>query len=203
MGRGLRAIIVGLTVVSSCRSGRGAGLAESAPGETGGRALGSRIAAGVTGNHVCAVKEDGTVRCWGSNSSGQLGNGTGGSGQFSASPVTVSDLTDAVAVAAGAAHSCALRATGSVVCWGSNDRGRLGDGTTTTPRLTPVPVVNPNGSTLRRRGRDRGGLRPHVRGAVRRHRALLGGEELRQARHRRGCGHAPRSSSRVRRRWRT
>jgi alpha-tubulin suppressor-like RCC1 family protein len=146
MGRGLMAIIVGLTVIAAVVLG--AGPAESAPGETGGRALGSRIAAGVTGNHVCAVKEDGTVRCWGSNSSGQLGNGAGGTGQFSASPVTVSGLTDAVAVAAGAEHSCALRATGSVACWGSNDRGRLGDGTSTTPRLTPVPVVNPNGSTL-------------------------------------------------------
>src|SRR5258705_9556224 len=146
MGRGLRAIIVGLTVAAAVVLS--VWPAESTPGETGGRALGSRIAAGIAGNHVCAVKEDGTVRCWGSNSSGQLGNNTGGSGQFSAAPVTVSDLTDAVAVAAGAAHSCALRATGSVVCWGSNDRGRLGDGTTTTPRLTPVPVVNPNGSTL-------------------------------------------------------
>jgi alpha-tubulin suppressor-like RCC1 family protein len=146
MGRGLRAIILGLTVVAAVVLA--AGLAESAPGETGGRPLGSRIAAGLSGNHVCAVKEDGTVRCWGSNSAGQLGNGSGGAGQFSASPVTVSGLTDAVAVAAGAEHSCALRATGSIVCWGSNDRGRLGDGTTTTPRLTPVPVVNPNGSTL-------------------------------------------------------
>src|SRR6185295_11471687 len=58
MGRGLRAIILGLTVVAAVVLA--AGLAESAPGETGGRPLGSRIAAGLSGNHVCAVKEDGT-----------------------------------------------------------------------------------------------------------------------------------------------
>jgi alpha-tubulin suppressor-like RCC1 family protein len=148
MGRGLRAIILGMTVVAAVELGVGPGLAEGAPGETGSRALGSRIAAGVAGNHVCAVKEDGTVRCWGSNSSGQLGNGTGGAGQFSASPVTVgSNLTDAVAVAVGTAHSCALRATGSVACWGANSSGTLGDGTQTS-RSSPVPVLNPDGSTL-------------------------------------------------------
>jgi alpha-tubulin suppressor-like RCC1 family protein len=136
-----------MTVVAAVELGAGPGLAEGAPGETGSRALGSRIAAGGRGNHACAVKEDGTVRCWGSNSSGQLGNGPGGSGQFSASPVTVSNLTDAIAVAAGAAHSCALRATGSVVCWGDNSSGALGDGTQ-SPRSSPVPVLNPDGSTL-------------------------------------------------------
>ena len=147
MGRGLKATILGLTLVAVVDLGAGPGPAEGAPGETGSRALGSRIAAGSRANHACAVKEDGTVRCWGSNSSGQLGNGAGGSGQFSATPVTVSNLTDAVAVAAGAAHSCALRATGSVVCWGDNSFGALGDGTQSA-RSSPVPVLNPGGSTL-------------------------------------------------------
>lgn len=148
MGRHWTAIIIGLTLAAALDLGRGPGEVESGPaGETGGRPLGSRVAAGIIGNHTCAVKEDGTVFCWGSNASGQLGNGSGGPGQFSTSPVQVQNLSDALAVAAGTAHSCALRATGNVVCWGSNGNGRLGDGTTTA-RFAPVAVLNPNGSAL-------------------------------------------------------
>ena len=71
--------------------------------EEGSRSRGSRIVSGARAEHTCAVREDGTVRCWGSNSSGQLGNNSGGSGQFSATPVQVSGLNDAVALAAGEA----------------------------------------------------------------------------------------------------
>jgi alpha-tubulin suppressor-like RCC1 family protein len=142
------AIIIGLTLTAALDLGWGPEGAEGGPaGETGGRHPGSRVAAGIIGNHTCAVKEDGTVLCWGSNASGQLGNNTGGPGQLSTTPVQVQGLSDAIAVTAGTAHSCALRATGNVVCWGSNGNGRLGDGTTTT-RFVPVTVLNPNSSPL-------------------------------------------------------
>lgn len=49
-------------------------------------------------------------------------------------------MRDAVEVAAGAAHTCARRASGALVCWGFNDQGQLGDGTT-EPRPTPAAVM--------------------------------------------------------------
>jgi len=50
------------------------------------------------------------------------------------------DLAGAVEIAAGAAHTCARLASGSVACWGFNDRGQLGDGTT-TDRSSPAGVM--------------------------------------------------------------
>lgn len=90
--------------------------------------------------HTCAVLEDGTARCWGGNSNGQLGNG---SIALSAVPVAVSGLTGALSISAGGSHTCAVRASGltrTVRCWGANDLGQLGNGTTTA---SSVPVTVP------------------------------------------------------------
>lgn len=76
--------------------------------------------------HTCVVHSTSQVSCWGSNTKGQLGNGTT---ESSGVPVVVSGLDDAVAVDAGSDSTCALRATGQVVCWGDNERGQFGDGT--------------------------------------------------------------------------
>ncbi len=89
------------------------------------------IAAGA--DHTCALIADGTARCWGSNRSGQLGDGTTGNGTSNSDrllPTAVTGLTNAVAIAAGADHTCALIADGTARCWGSNRSGQLGDGTT-------------------------------------------------------------------------
>jgi alpha-tubulin suppressor-like RCC1 family protein len=89
------------------------------------------------------VRATGGVVCWGSDEFGQLGDGTVGSPAASASPVAVVGLTDAISVAAGARHTCAVRATGAVMCWGSDAAGALGDGTIGSPtnQATPVAVV--------------------------------------------------------------
>ncbi|MBN8610872.1 MAG: hypothetical protein J0L92_09830 [Deltaproteobacteria bacterium] len=89
--------------------------------------------------HSCALRRGGSVVCWGENGRGQLGNGARGT-EWSSRPTDVSGVSDAVHIAAGASHTCALLSTGSVACWGSNIFGQLGDGTTTTARV-PVSVV--------------------------------------------------------------
>src|SRR5687767_15285167 len=83
MMRRWTAIIMALAFAAAGNLATGPGEAQAKPaGETGGRHPGSRIASGAGGNHTCVVKEDGTVQCWGSNASGQLGNGASGAGQF-------------------------------------------------------------------------------------------------------------------------
>ena len=70
--------------------------------------VGTGPAAIVTGaQHSCYLRGDGSIRCWGANSFGQLGNGTNTS---STSPQTVVGINDATAIAAGNYHTCALRA---------------------------------------------------------------------------------------------
>jgi alpha-tubulin suppressor-like RCC1 family protein len=107
----------------------------------------SDIIAIAAGNqHTVALREtDGTVWAWGWNSSGQLGNGMGNDSNI---PVQVvgeggsGNLEGITAIAAGWAHTVALRETdGRVWAWGNNNRGQLGDGST-TQRQTPVQVVN-------------------------------------------------------------
>jgi alpha-tubulin suppressor-like RCC1 family protein len=91
------------------------------------------IAAG--GEHTCAVRANlSAQRCWGSNSNGQLGDGTNID-----SLTPVENLGSTAAIVAGPAHTCALRLNGAVFCWGSNNRGQIGDGTT-VDRLTPTFV---------------------------------------------------------------
>jgi alpha-tubulin suppressor-like RCC1 family protein len=89
-------------------------------------------------DHTCAVVTDGSVRCWGRNQEGQLGDGTT---KDSAAIVTVASLTGVQRVACGAAHTCALLRDGSVRCWGKNDQGQLGDGTQ-VHHLVPTAAVS-------------------------------------------------------------
>jgi len=105
--------------------------------------LSNAVAVAARGYHSCALLGDGTVRCWGRNADGQLGDGTvadpatGPPG--SSTPVQVSGITGAAAVIAGGYHTCALFADGTAQCWGRNDDGQLGDGTFTRSS-TPVRV---------------------------------------------------------------
>jgi alpha-tubulin suppressor-like RCC1 family protein len=87
-------------------------------------------------HYNCALINDGTVKCWGANSSGQLGDGTTTSSNLPVS-VLISNVTS---VSSGNFHSCALINDGTVKCWGINNSGQLGDGTTVN-RIAPVAVT--------------------------------------------------------------
>jgi hypothetical protein len=103
--------------------------------------------------HSLALLADGTVRAWGYNSFGQLGNGATTSAQRT--PVVAGPLTDVVAIAGGRDMSYALRSDGTVWGWGLNTTGQLGDGTTTM-RTRPVRVGSLTGVTAITGGRDHG-----------------------------------------------
>ena len=99
---------------------------------------GTRVSAG--GRHTCALMATGRVACWGANDSGQLGDGTRRTRRRA---VAVRGFTSsAVAVSAGADHSCGVTSAGSVACWGWNYWGQLGAaGPPASGSPTPVPVV--------------------------------------------------------------
>ena len=95
--------------------------------------------------HTCALLSDHSVKCWGDNHSGQLGNGT--STDKISPPVSVSGITTAIAIAVGDVHTCALFSDQSVKCWGSNHSGQLGNGTFHTILSTPVSVFGITNAT--------------------------------------------------------
>ena len=86
----------------------------------------------------CAIR-DGIVHCWGSNTTGRLGDGTT---DTPSEPVEVWLPAPAVDIAGGATHSCALLDDDTVWCWGAGERGQLGDGAM-SDSLTPVQVALP------------------------------------------------------------
>jgi alpha-tubulin suppressor-like RCC1 family protein len=117
--------------------GNGAFSESAAPGLVTG--LASGIVAIASGReHTCALSATGGLKCWGYNGGGNLGIGTLANHN---TPVQVEGLASGVAaVSAGLSTTCALTDVGGVLCWGQNNAGQVGDGTTTT-RTTPVPVT--------------------------------------------------------------
>jgi alpha-tubulin suppressor-like RCC1 family protein len=93
-------------------------------------------------SHALLKLPGGNVMAWGSNASGQLGDG---SGRAQKTPITIPGLGTVLAIASGASHSLALKSDGSVWSFGSNGVGQLGDNTTTN-RPTPVQVKGSGGS---------------------------------------------------------
>lgn len=78
-----------------------------------------------TSNSMCFVREEGTVWCWGENSSGELGDG---SGQASPTPVRVREVRDVVDLVAGHFNFCAIDANAEAWCWGYNPREPFEEG---------------------------------------------------------------------------
>lgn len=88
--------------------------------------------------HSCLLRQGGTVWCWGDGTHGARGDGsTSGVQQV---PVQVPGLVNYAAVSAGGHRTCALSAAGAASCWGENQYGQLGDGSTTS-RSSPVGVA--------------------------------------------------------------
>ncbi|MBX7083783.1 MAG: hypothetical protein K1X88_31525 [Nannocystaceae bacterium] len=113
----------------------------------GGNHLPSAVATAIAAGrlHSCAVVQDGTVRCWGYEQVGQLGNGVIAD-MAHPEPVEVIGLdTAAVAIAAFGDHTCIVDDGGATWCWGDNADGQLGDGTgelSATPRaVTGIPAA--------------------------------------------------------------
>jgi alpha-tubulin suppressor-like RCC1 family protein len=75
--------------------------------------------------HSCAVTSAGAAYCWGFNSGGRLGNGTGGGGD---PPVAVSGGLSFSQIAAGKDHSCGITTQHAAYCWGEGVYGQLGNG---------------------------------------------------------------------------
>ncbi|UYL10322.1 Ig-like domain-containing protein [Bdellovibrio sp. SKB1291214] len=89
--------------------------------------------------HVCGITSAGVLKCWGANSSGQVGNGTNTDQNL---PVVIDSGVSYSKISAGSVHTCGITTSGILKCWGSNLTGRLGDGTAVDRNL---PVVIDSG----------------------------------------------------------
>ena len=100
--------------------------------------LSGAIAAVVGGFHSCAILSDRSMRCWGRNQDGQVGNGDNTTDV--STPQAVIGLAPVSAATAGGYHTCALMPDATARCWGRNTRGQLGNGSNAFFSSTPVPV---------------------------------------------------------------
>jgi alpha-tubulin suppressor-like RCC1 family protein len=107
-------------------------------------------------SHTCALRSGGQVRCWGLNSRGQLGTSGGSRDEADmvvkalnpTPPFAPGDLTDAALLVAGDDHTCAMRASDSVTCWGENADGQLGVGIGGFHNIGQVSLEAPTTSGL-------------------------------------------------------
>ena len=94
-----------------------------------------------TGNiHTCAILDDGSLKCWGDDNYGQLGNGATTGNQPSPVSVDLGTGRTAVAVATGNRNTCAILDDGSLKCWGGDSQGQVGNGATSGNQPSPVSV---------------------------------------------------------------
>ena len=106
----------------------------------------ARLTTGGFGFHNCALAASAAAYCWGENGYGQLGDGTTTSSRLAngtiSPPAEVQAGVVFTVLRAGGYHTCGLTGAGAAYCWGRNESGQLGDGTTTN-RLTPALVIQP------------------------------------------------------------
>ena len=100
----------------------------------------------ISGGHICTILDNGDVYCWGRGNQGQLGYG-GTSNRNIPAKVNLPGQRSAIAISTGTYMTCAITTDGMGYCWGENDEGQLGNGTTNSRRTTPVEVLFPSGYT--------------------------------------------------------
>ena len=86
---------------------------------------------------MCALLADGSARCWGANTEGELGLGKKSSEERASKVASVPDIAG---MCLATAHGCALTKSKNIMCWGANAAGQLGDGTT-EKKLEPARVA--------------------------------------------------------------
>ena len=111
------------------------------PREVGGTsAVAEWVAPSAGGSHTCATRTSGRLFCWGADTYGQLGDGS--TGGPTTTPREVSGAsTDWASVDAGYSHTCGLRTTGRLFCWGQDRYGAIGDNATVRDRSAPAEVA--------------------------------------------------------------
>jgi alpha-tubulin suppressor-like RCC1 family protein len=81
---------------------------------------------------LCALLEYGSVDCWGYGGDGELGGGGPvGTADFSTVPIPTLAFSNVTALASGWYQNCVIKTDAHVWCWGANNTGQVGDGTTT------------------------------------------------------------------------
>ncbi|HEV8364085.1 MAG TPA: protein kinase [Gemmatimonadaceae bacterium] len=100
--------------------------------------------------HSCVLSANGKAQCWGSNASGQLGDG---SLDVRVTPAPVAGDFSFAHLAAGDGYTCGVTSGGEALCWGDNDEGQLGDGTVSM-RTAPVRVSGGHSFRIVRSGRS-------------------------------------------------
>jgi alpha-tubulin suppressor-like RCC1 family protein len=124
---------------------------ENSSGELGIGATGApqadpvAVSGGGTWKHVtagvgatCGIKSDDTAWCWGSDTSGKLGNGAAGNAN---APALVTGGSTWKAISMGFYNSCGIKSDDTLWCWGNDGSGQLGNGATATDQPDPVAVT--------------------------------------------------------------
>ena len=120
--------------------GDGTTQTRGSPSNVTGLADAAQVSSGGFG-HACALRRDGTVWCWGYRVGAVRGKSWTRS-EARTAPVRVAGIDDATEIATGHTHVCARRKNGSIVCWGDNSEGQVGDGTTANTE-SPREVLGP------------------------------------------------------------
>jgi hypothetical protein len=137
--------------MTSGSSGTARGSIGGRPVVVGGVAVGAAVGVVAGRTYSCILRATGGVQCWGANSRGELGDTTFVDRLapvfvqrailfFQGQPIQSQVLNQVVALVGGNTHACAVRVNGQPVCWGNNENGQIGDGSTTnSPTALGVP----------------------------------------------------------------
>jgi len=108
-------------------------------------AVGNVVAISAGGSHTCALRVDGKAFCWGSNTAGQLGDGTQ---EDRLNPTPVSGGLTFAEISAGYDQTCGVTSGSQVYCWGNNVQGQVGGDGAAGPIMTPLLAASMTFTTV-------------------------------------------------------